>query len=342
MLSLALVLAALLNADGLHKGATNREDGVGRDVAMALTGPLQDVSHALRLDRPRRWLKAAVGREEDDTIDTAIVAPPSETGSAMPPRPGPRPRDGVQAGAKPAPRPARAAPKRRVFGPSAPLRLWIAGDSLGEVPGLAIVRQTGANRALAAVGDKVRTRIGTGLGRPDVYNWFREIGEAVRDYRPHVVILALGGNDFHAYMSGIPDGVEIGPFLSPSWKREYRRRVGILLDTVTRLGADVVWIGLPKPSSPNMRPRFTALNALIRAEVDERPRRVTFLDTYAILAGKRGRFAEYLPDGAGRLEKVRAGDGLHLAPAGGTRVARALVAALAARYDIESWRTQRQ
>ena len=208
------------------------------------------------------------------------------------------------------------------------------------MPGLAIVRQTGANAALAAVGDKVRTRIGTGLGRPDVYNWFEEIRSAVRTYRPDVVVIALGGNDFHSYMSGVPDGVEIGPFLSPSWNREYRRRVGILLDTVVRLGADVVWIGLPKPSSPNMRPRFTALNELIRAEVDERPRSTTFLSTYALLAGPRGRYAEYLRDASGRLRKVRADDGLHLAPDGGTLVARALVATLSERYDIESWRAR--
>jgi len=44
-----------------------------------------------------------------------------------------------------------------------------------------------------------------------------------------------------------------------------------------------------------------------------------------VLAGKRGRYAEYLPDASGKLEKVRADDGLHLAPASGDRLARAFV-----------------
>ncbi|HEU5279264.1 MAG TPA: hypothetical protein VFU26_10205, partial [Gaiellaceae bacterium] len=50
---LTLGMGLLLNAPGIHKSAYNKPDGWQRDVAIAFTGPLADVSHALLLDRPR-------------------------------------------------------------------------------------------------------------------------------------------------------------------------------------------------------------------------------------------------------------------------------------------------
>ncbi len=70
-----LLVALLLNAPGLHKSATIQPEGWKRDVALGVTGPLESVSGALLLDRPRQALKAALGRSDDDEIDTAVVAP---------------------------------------------------------------------------------------------------------------------------------------------------------------------------------------------------------------------------------------------------------------------------
>ena len=79
--ALALVFAALLTAPGMHKSAFNRQPGTQRDVALALTAPLADVSHALLLDRPRHLLQSAIGRGSADEIDTAIELPPATTGT---------------------------------------------------------------------------------------------------------------------------------------------------------------------------------------------------------------------------------------------------------------------
>ncbi|HET8968889.1 MAG TPA: hypothetical protein VFN06_05645, partial [Gaiellaceae bacterium] len=67
----ALFVALLLNAPGLHKSATIQPEGWKRDVALGVTGPLESVSGALLLDRPRAALKAALGRSDDDEVDTA-------------------------------------------------------------------------------------------------------------------------------------------------------------------------------------------------------------------------------------------------------------------------------
>ena len=68
----ALAAGLVLNAPGLHKSAFNQPSGWKRDVALAVTRPLATSVKRPFLDRPRRALKAALGRSSDDEIDTAI------------------------------------------------------------------------------------------------------------------------------------------------------------------------------------------------------------------------------------------------------------------------------
>ena len=77
------MIGSFLNAQGLRKTAYNMQPGIGRDLAMALTKPLVEVSAFLRLDRPRRGIQEVIGRGGADTIDTAVVVfpvTPEETG----------------------------------------------------------------------------------------------------------------------------------------------------------------------------------------------------------------------------------------------------------------------
>src|SRR4051794_4113360 len=77
---LALVLAAFLNARGLHKTAQIQEPGWQRTIALNATGVLDTVGGWLLLDQPRSIIQSIAGRSGDDQIDTAIALPP-------PPRP---------------------------------------------------------------------------------------------------------------------------------------------------------------------------------------------------------------------------------------------------------------
>jgi hypothetical protein len=173
---LALAIGMLLNAPGAHKSAYNKSDGWQRDVALALTGPLAGVSHALLLDRPRKGVQALTGRSGEDEIHTEIALPVTPA----PTTPSSKPRTGRPSSAKP--------PAKEAFSPRRKLTIWIAGDSLVITPGYAIIRAAGASPAMQSVGG-VDGRIATGLTRPDVFNWFDEIRKQVKEQKPKVVVL---------------------------------------------------------------------------------------------------------------------------------------------------------
>lgn len=332
VLALGLAIAMLLSAPGIHKSAYNQPDGWKRDVSTALTAPLADISHALLLDRPRAAVKAAIGRSDDDDIDVAIEVPVLE--------PAPRPRTPTPKPTPTEPDPSTPSkPTKLAFTPKKQLRLWIAGDSLVITPGYAILRAAGASPVITGVGG-VEGRVATGLGRPDVFNWFEEIREKVKELRPHAVVLGFGGNDDKAYMTGVPEGTSIGEFGGAAWKKEYRRRLAILFGTISKAGAHVIWIGLPITRSPEQTQRFDVVNAAVVAEARRWPGRVTYIDTYTLFAGPGGTFAEYLPNAKGSLDKVRAGDGVHFDTAGGTIIAREVLKALNRAYDLTSWRSK--
>ncbi len=226
---LALAIGMLLNAPGAHKKAYNLSEGWQRDVALAVTGPLDSISGALLLDQPRAAVQAVAGRSGDDEIDVAIAIP--DTTDTTPSTPVTKPTTGKPAAGKPKPTPA--VPVKQQFTPKKKLRIWIAGDSLVITPGWSIVRASGASPVLESVGG-VDGRVATGLTRPDVFNWFEQIRSKVKELKPGVVVMAFGGNDDKAYMTGLPEGVSIGDFGDASWRKEYGRRVGGVMDMVAQ------------------------------------------------------------------------------------------------------------
>ena len=326
---LALAIGLLLNAPGIHKSAYNKPDGWQRDVALALTGPLAGVSHALLLDRPRKGVQALVGRSGADEIDTdlglpAPAPPPTRTTTRAPTR-------------TPQPAATPVAPKKLAFSPQRKLKIWVAGDSLVITPGYAIVRAAGGSPAMEPVGT-VDGRVATGLTRPDVFNWFDEVRARMKELRPRAVVLGFGGNDDKSYMTGLPDGTSIGDFGGWSWRKEYARRVGGLMDAINRAGAFVVWIGLPQTRSASQTQRFDVVNAVVEKEARKRDGRAMYVDTYTMFAGDDGGYAQYLPDGSGELRKVRADDGVHFEREGGDMIARVVLKPLNKQFDLTSWR----
>jgi hypothetical protein len=314
ILALALFLAALFQAEGLRKQAEIQPSGFQRDIALRVTRPLVSFSRALHLTTPRHELQVAIGRENEDRIDTQVhlnLPPPATT----PP---------VTTTPKPRKPPAKQA--RPLFTAAHPLRVWVAGDSLAQVPGDALERIGGA---IDVVG--VESRLSTGLARTDLYNWFTRIQQAPHQLHPDVVVFSFGADDAHDYMGG----AHVGPFGSPSWIAEYRRRIDGVTRELNAEGIRVVWLGLPIPDGPGFRKSFPVVNAILAGVARAHAKDATYVDTWHRLDDFHGRYAQYLRV-RGKLTQVRASDGVHYTQAGGDLVAAQVVAQLRAWYRLRS------
>ncbi|HZQ82473.1 MAG TPA: DUF459 domain-containing protein [Gaiellaceae bacterium] len=319
VLFIALVLAAVLEADGLRKQATTQPAGFGRNVAMAVTKPLVSFSRALHLTTPRHELLVAIGRGDEDKIDTQVHF-------TLPPPAGPLPRK-ISTGPKP--RKHTTKPPKPVFTTAHPLRVWVAGDSLADVPGQAMQRLGGA---IDVVG--VESRLSTGLGRPDLYNWFVRIAEVPQQLHPNVAVLSFGADDAHNYMSGVPAGKTVGSLGSPSWDAEYERRANGVTAELNAKGIYVVWLGLPNTDHHGFRQSFPVVNKILEDVVAKHKTMSTFVDTWKLLSDKHGHYASYLRVN-GQLELMRLSDGTHYTAAAGDLIAQQVVKQLGAVYRIE-------
>ena len=313
VLFLGLLLAALLQAEGLRKQAQIQPSGFQRDLALQVTRPLLRISHALHLTAPRHELQVAIGRGNEDRIDTQVHL-------TLPPPAGPLP---------PAPAPHRAAPAKPTFTAAKPLRIWVAGDSLAEVPGQALERVT--DPALDVV--RVESRLSTGLARPDLYNWFTRIQEAPATLKPQVAVFSFGADDAHDFMAGAPAGTTVGPLGSASWTAEYKRRVEGVTRELNAKGIHVVWLGLPVPDGPGFRKSFPIVNRILASVAAAHPKTTTYFDTWDLLTDAHGRYAQYLRVN-GKVTMMRLADGVHYTPAAGDLIARKLLAQLRRFYDF--------
>ena len=319
VLLFALGLAAFLDAEGLRKQAQIQPQGVQRRIALAVTRPLVDVSRALHLTSPRHELQVAIGREHEDEVDTGVHL-------TLPPPAGPLPQ----------PRTTPTAPHRRprprpkpVFTAAHPLRLWVAGDSLAQVPGDGLERVAPSSVEVTSI----ESRLSTGLARPDLYNWYTRFKQLIAGRKPQVAVLSFGADDAHDYMAGVPDGRSVGAFGSPSWVAEYRRRVDGVTRELNAAGVRTVWLGLPIPDGPGFRRSFPVVNAILAAVARRHPKLSTYVDTWHMLDSAHGKYTPYLRVD-GKLTLMRLPDGVHYTAAAGDLIARSVIEQLRGRYDL--------
>jgi hypothetical protein len=315
VLALGLFLAALLQAEGLRKQAVIQPAGVQREIALDVTRPLVTFSRALHLTTPRHDLQVAIGRGDEDTIDTQVhltLPPPAGPISRTPPAKHTHHR--------------RPVVQKPLYTATDPLRVWVAGDSLAQIPGDALERVGGA---LDVVG--VESRLSTGLARTDLYNWFTRIQQVPRTLKPKVAVFSFGADDAHDYMGG----AHVGPFGSPSWIAEYRRRVDGVTRELNAQGIYTVWLGLPIPDGPGFKRSFPVVNRILESVARAHPKRSTYVDTWHLLDDFHGRYTAYLRV-HGKLTLMRLPDGVHYTEAAGDLIAARVVRQLRAWFRLRS------
>ena len=308
----ALVVATLLNADALLAGAEEKPFGSERTNWMRLWRPVHYVSHALFLDRPREWLDDSLGRTKAtgsfiDSVKTNGSEGTTPTAVAY----------------------SEAPRKLRTPDIDHPLRLWVGGDSMAQVFGESLVS---IGDGTGFVTSELDYKISTGLSRPDVFDWPRELAAIVsRAEGPEVLVIVFGANDSQGLKT--PDGAIFQPE-SEGWRTEYRRRVAATMDIVRGPNRLVVWLGQPVMRDEGFSRRLREVNTIFREEAAGRPG-VQFFDSWELFVNASGSYSPFIRDADGNDEDMRQADGIHLTRAGGDRLATAVLRLIAAETQAD-------
>jgi hypothetical protein len=309
----ALALGALLNAPAMKKTALEQPFGAERSFRLALVEPLAGVSHWLFLDRPAKLTAVALGKPDPGPAATStvvVVTPTPEPGKSGKPgkdgKPGKPPED------RPLPKPFKGHP----------MHLYVAGDSMMGLPGMALVNLSNKTKLIKPMLDY---HISTGLVRPDFFNWPAQLQSQVKAFDPGAVAVMFGANDNQPVQTASGD---IHQFGSDGWKKEYRKRVEDAVALMFQGGVRrIYWIGQPIMPSGSYNDQIKLMND-IYASVAEKTFGVDYIDAYKLLSNGSGQYSQYLPDKNGEMQQVREQDGEHLTYAGGLRIAQAVVDAI--------------
>ncbi len=218
-------------------------------------------------------------------------------------------------------------PKIRAVTPEDPLRVYVAGDSQAFYPGHALAGAVDGGMLDVTVD----SRNGTGLARPDFFNWPAEFLEIVAEYDPELVVLIMGGNDWQAMQSA--DGVVLIPG-SDAWRSEWTWRMHITFDTLVASHRHVVWVGLPPARTEPFSIGNPLINEISWPVTLVRPS-VTMVDVWDLFGGD-GPYQESLPPPwGGDPVRVRQEDGVHFNRTGSAWVAEKVVEVVRERWDFE-------
>lgn len=340
-----LFVGALLDANSLVASVGQEQYGTSRSVELALVHPLATVSDWTGLDLPYRWATDLknVNTPAPPGPGVAVPATTSTSGPAVAPTTrsvlgGPAggtnekrspngPLSGERGpGAQRGPvSSVTTVPARRVPTPRDPLRVWMAGDSLmGEIA----QSYEESTSSINDVSVSNSVQIGTGLARPDVYDWPAAVTREVAEANPDVVVLIFGSNDDQDMMVN-GHRVALG---TAAWEAEYAQRVNQVMAAVASPNRTVIWLEAPPTVRPKINRTYAVIDQVLTSAAAAHPG--VRLVNLAPPLSPNGVFDQYLAGRSGQPVEVRDPDGVHLTLAGA-----ALVTPLIAAIVRQQWHT---
>lgn len=297
---LVMALTAIaLDSEGLLAWARRLEVGRAQAVLVQTLTPLHALLTRAHCTEPRAWVAKLLPQSSDEAllaegwvpaapVVKRVVLPMQELDVTPPP---------------PEEAPVVVEPT------STPGGVLLLGDSM-------IAGSLGATmeRMLAHSSGLPVTRaaqLGTGLARPDVYDWMKVLPVLLQKEQPKFVVVSIGAND----ATNLREGEEQIDYGEARWKQVYAGRVEAMMRALAGTDTRVLWLMLPPMRDRRLSLRANSLNALF-AQCARRVPRVEVLELDVLIADADKQYATFVQAPDGKLLRYRLDDGVHLAPAG--------------------------
>lgn len=300
VLLVTCVVAVVLDSEGLLAWAQRLDVGPVQRGLLQTLSPLHAALTKVGLTKPRAWAAKLVPQSESEALlaqgwvpaGPHVVVLPEMTLSLT------LPRDEAEAAA-----------------PTPTGGVLLIGDSMmaGSLGGTlesALARSTGLPVTRAA-------QLGTGLARPDVYDWMKVVPALIQKEQPKYVVVSIGAND----ATNLREGDEQLDYGEPRWRQVYSARVQAMMKALSGTETRVLWLLLPPMRERRLSSRAAFLNRIFTQAARQVPR-VEVLELDVLIGDADRQYATFVQAPDGRLLRYRLDDGVHFAPAGSRAVAK--------------------
>ena len=169
-------------------------------------------------------------------------------------------------------------------------------------------------------------KLGTGLARPDVYNWKEVTLELAQKYDSDLVVAQFIGNDCQSLI--LPDRSLVARYGSAEWDEAYKQRIIDFITMLQKEDIEVVLIGMPIVRSERFRKKIKHVNSLVEDTAKEHD--VHFISLWEASTNSDGSFKKIIRKN-GRTLPFRHDDGIHLSVEGSKQIANTILSEIGAR-----------
>lgn len=301
----------LFAGDAVKSEGERRQEGLARDLLVAIGTPGELVADALPFDEVADDATAVVSTEDGDGSEPGFADLPVSAGGRAAPISADN-FDAVDLGEPPADPPPLGT-------------VLVTGDSLSTP------MDTHIARLLAEEGVEVipEPHLATGISNTAIADWGSLARQQTREHEPDAVVVLIGANEGYPF-DGEEDAVQC---CGPDWAAIYARRAQQMIETWRQGGsARIYWLKVPTPRDSDRQPVAHTVNRAIEVAAYPWRSQVAILDLVEIFTpGERYRDAIEV-DGSESI--VRESDGIHLNGTGSEIAAELVVDRLALDYEL--------
>jgi len=143
-------------------------------------------------------------------------------------------------------------------------KVTVAGDSISVGLGSRLRGVVPSGTTVKVIGVE-----GTGLARPDRFDWPARLRTLAAEFPPSVLVFSVGSND-HQDLTDT-SGRTVVARSDPGWDAEYSRRLAASFDAFEGTGTTVWWVGHVRTADPDVGATNRHIHELASRVADGRP-----------------------------------------------------------------------
>lgn len=156
---------------------------------------------------------------------------------------------------------------------------------------------------------EIKSKSGTGLSRPDVFDWIGFIDKQKDQFEKTIVL--LGTNDAQNLLVD----KKVIPFDSKEWKTEYSARVRTLIQKACSKSKQVYWVSSLRMRSDSFDAKMRSLHEVVRKEIKSQSSCAQYVSVFQWFTKKSKYTDTWTTDSkknGKKTIKLRVADGIHL------------------------------